>query len=199
MSSPVPADTAEPPDSAEPADIVEIERALSRVAHMLTRFRQHDRTVVAAGVPVDRAAVPLLRALAENGGPMRPGELAVRLAVEAPHVTRQLQRLERAGYVERVPDPDDRRCQRVGLSGTGVEAVESIRASGRRWIGGALAAWSPADRERLAELVNRMVDDFEAHAPATAAPANAPANAAANAPSGAAGAAGTGRAGSARS
>jgi DNA-binding MarR family transcriptional regulator len=152
-----------------PPDIVEIERAISRVAHMLTRFRQHDRTVVAAGVPVDRAAVPLLRALAEHEGPMRPGELAVRLAVEAPHVTRQLQRLERAGYVERVPDPDDRRCLRVGLSGSGVAAVESIRASGRRWIGEALAAWSPAERERLAGLVNRLVDDFESHSAATAA------------------------------
>lgn len=153
--------------SPVPPDVAEIERALSRVAHMLTRFKQHDRTVVAAGVPVDRAAVPLLRALAESGGPMRPGELAVRLAVEAPHVTRQVQRLERAGYVERVPDPDDRRCQRVRLSGSGAAAVESIRESGRRWIFEALAAWSPAERQRLAGLVNRMVDDFETHVDAT--------------------------------
>ena len=36
-----------PPDPAE-AGIAEIERALSRVAHMLTRVRRHDRTVVAA-------------------------------------------------------------------------------------------------------------------------------------------------------
>lgn len=149
--------------SPVPPDIVEIERALSRVAHMLTRFRQHDRTVVAAGVPVDRAAVPLLRTLAEGGGPLRPGELAARLAVEAPHVTRQVQRLERAGYVERVPDPDDRRCQRVGLTPAGADAVESIRASGRRWISEALAVWSPAERAQLARLVHRMVDDFAAH------------------------------------
>lgn len=183
--------------SPVPPDIVEIERALSRVAHMLTRFRQHDRTVVAAGVPVDRAAVPLLRALAENGGPMRPGELAVRLAVEAPHVTRQVQRLERAGYVERVPDPDDRRCRRVTLSGSGLEAVESIRTSGRRWISGALGEWSPAERERLAGLVNRMVDDFESHSGAGASDTSDTADAgAAGAGSGAAepsGHAGSGR------
>ncbi|TDD35381.1 MarR family transcriptional regulator [Actinomadura sp. KC06] len=162
MSSPVPSGAAGPPDAAQSSDVAEIERALSRVAHMLTRFRQHDRTVIAAGVPVDRAAVPLLRALAEHG-PMRPGELAARLAVEAPHVTRQVQRLERAGYVELLPDPDDKRCRRVGLSGSGLHAVESIRASGRRWISEALAGWSPGERERLAGLVHRMVDDFEAH------------------------------------
>ncbi|TDB79798.1 MarR family transcriptional regulator [Actinomadura sp. KC216] len=160
MSAPVPQDDIA--DAAEPGDVAEIERALSRVAHLLTRFRQHDRTVIAAGVPVDRAAVPLLRALAEHG-PMRPGELAARLAVEAPHVTRQVQRLDRAGYVELLPDPDDGRCRLVGLSGPGLRAVESIRASGRRWISEALADWSPGDRERLAGLVHRMMDDFEAH------------------------------------
>ncbi|MFB4310040.1 MarR family winged helix-turn-helix transcriptional regulator [Actinomadura sp. GTD37] len=157
------------PHGPAEAGTAEIERALSRVAHMLTRARQHDRTVAAAGVPVERAAVPVLRALADGGGPMRPGELAARLAVEAPHVTRQVQRLERAGYVERVPDPADGRCRRIGLSESGRAAVESIRAAGRNWIADALAGWTPADRERLAGLVHRMVDDFAAHSDGFAA------------------------------
>ncbi|MQY08604.1 MarR family winged helix-turn-helix transcriptional regulator [Actinomadura macrotermitis] len=147
-----------------PGEIAEIERALTRVAHLLTRVRQHDRTVAAAGVPVDRAAVPLLRLLADNGEPMRPGEIAARLAVEAPHVTRQVQRLEKAGYVDRVPDPDDRRAQRVRLRPAGADAVECVRAAGRRWMAGALAGWSPEERARLADLVHRMVDDFVAYA-----------------------------------
>ncbi|MWA00424.1 MarR family transcriptional regulator [Actinomadura sp. LD22] len=149
--------------AAAPPDIVEIERAISRVAHMLTRAKQHDRTVAEAGVPVDRAAVPLLRALADASGPLRPGELAVLLAVEAPHVTRQVQRLERAGYVERVPDPDDGRAQRVRITDAGLEAFERVRAAWRQWMADALAAWSPDEREQLAGLVHRMVDDFLAH------------------------------------
>ncbi len=108
----------------------------------------------------------MLRALADGGGPMRPGELAAALAVEAPHVTRQVQRLERAGYVEQVPDPDDGRCRRVRLSASGADAVECIRASGRRWIAEAPAGWPPGDRARLAGLVHRMVDDFAAHSDA---------------------------------
>src|SRR6266705_2402578 len=93
-----------------PDDLVELERALTRISHLLTRAKQHDRTVAEAGVAVDRASVPLLRLLADAEEPMRLGELAVRLAVEAPHVTRQVQRLERTGYVERVPDPCDGRA-----------------------------------------------------------------------------------------
>ncbi|RFU42917.1 MarR family transcriptional regulator [Actinomadura logoneensis] len=158
---------------------MEIERALTRVAHLLTRVRRHDSVVAASGVAVDRAAVPLLRLLADNDGPMRPSEIAARLVVEAPHVTRQVQRLERAGYVDRVPDPDDRRAQRVRLSDAGRDAVDCIRAVGRAWMNDALTGWSPGELRDLARLVHRMVDDFAAHSDATgsrcAAPAPAPA------------------------
>jgi DNA-binding MarR family transcriptional regulator len=147
-----------------PDDMIELERALTRISHLLTRARQHDRTVLEAGIAVDRAGAPLLRLLADAPEPMRLGELADRLAVEAPHVTRQVQRLERAGFLERVPDPADGRAQRVRISAEGAEAVECIRAVGRRRMAEALAAWSEEDRHRLAVLCHRMVDDFLRHA-----------------------------------
>jgi DNA-binding MarR family transcriptional regulator len=155
-------DQAPLPDVASD-DIIEIERALTRISHLFTRARRHDRTVTEAGVAVDRADVPLLRLLAE-GGPLRPGEIATHLVVEAPQVTRQLRRLEQAGHIERVPDPADRRCQRVRLSEEGRHAVDRIRAVGRRWMSEALAEWSPQDRHTLTTLFHRMVDDFVDHA-----------------------------------
>jgi DNA-binding MarR family transcriptional regulator len=45
-----------------------------------------------------------------------PGELAARLEVEAPHVTGQVQRLEKAGYAGRGPGPDNRRAQLIQLT-----------------------------------------------------------------------------------
>jgi DNA-binding MarR family transcriptional regulator len=95
---------------------------------------------------------------------VRLGELADRLAVEAPHVTRQIQRLERSGFVERVPDPADGRAQRVRITPAGAEAVECIRAVARRRMAEALAGWSDEDRHRLTVLCHRMVDDFLSHA-----------------------------------
>lgn len=44
---------------------------------------------------------------------MRQAEIARRLGVEPPTVTRMLQRLERSGFVERRPDPSDARLVRV--------------------------------------------------------------------------------------
>jgi len=149
--------------------IVELERALTRIAHLLTRARRHDRTVAAAGVNLDRANVPLLRMLADAAEPMRMGELAACLDVEAPHVTRQIQRLEREGLVDRVVDPDDRRAQRVRITTEGRASVDAIRRVSRRHMREALASWSIEDLRQLAALNHRMVDDFLANAERTEA------------------------------
>src|SRR5438876_10959877 len=100
------------------ADAAEILRAITRIGYLITRARRHDTVRTVAAVPLDRAAVMVLQQLAETG-PVRPGELAARLEVEAPHVTRQVQRLQQAGYADRTPDPDDRRPQLIRLPPAG--------------------------------------------------------------------------------
>jgi DNA-binding MarR family transcriptional regulator len=139
--------------------VIEIERALTRIVYLTGRVRQHDRLMAMAGVSLDRAAVALLRQIADSE-PMRPGELAARLAVEASHVTRQVQQLQKGGYVTRVPDPDDRRAQRIELTPAGQEAIDRIRMAGCRGMELALANWSPEELRQLSTLFHRMVDDF---------------------------------------
>jgi DNA-binding MarR family transcriptional regulator len=148
-----------PVPSAASPEVIEIERALTRITYLSTRARQHDRLMAMAGVPLDRAAVALLRQVADSE-PLRPGELAQRLGVEASHVTRTVQQLQKSGYVTRVPDPDDGRAQRIQLTDAGREAVRRIRDAGARGMQLALADWSPEELGRLATLFHRMVDDF---------------------------------------
>ncbi|MFI8891465.1 MarR family winged helix-turn-helix transcriptional regulator [Streptomyces paradoxus] len=150
------------PDDPSP-EVIEIERALTRITYLSTRARQHERLMALAGVPLDRAAVALLRQIADSE-PQRPGELAARLGVEASHVTRTVQQLQKSGYVTRVPDPDDRRAQRIELTDAGGEAIARIREAGVRGMQVALSAWSPGELGQLATLFHRMVDDFLAHA-----------------------------------
>jgi len=170
-----------PPVPTAPAspEVTEIERALTRITYLSTRARQHDRLMALAGVPLDRAAVALLRQVADSE-PLRPGELANRLGVEASHVTRTVQQLQKSGYVTRVPDPDDRRAQRIELTEAGEQAVASVRDAGARGMQMALSDWSTDELQQLATLFHRMVDDFlnyaideesepEAAAPATTA------------------------------
>ncbi|MER7186354.1 MarR family transcriptional regulator [Streptomyces hyaluromycini] len=144
-------------------EVVEIERALTRITYLSTRARQHERLMALAGVPLDRAAVALLRQVADSE-PLRPGELAQRLGVEASHVTRTVQQLQKSGYVTRVPDPDDRRAQRIELTDAGRAAVDRVRDAGARGMQLALGEWEPEELRQLATLFHRMVDDFLAYA-----------------------------------
>ncbi|WP_327715086.1 MarR family transcriptional regulator [Streptomyces sp. NBC_00490] len=150
------------PDGPASPQVIEIERALTRITYLSTRARQHDRLMALAGVPLDRAAVALLRQVADSE-PLRPGELANRLGVEASHVTRTVQQLQKTGYVTRVPDPDDRRAQRIELTETGRQAIDRVRDAGARGMQLALSEWAPEELGQLATLFHRMVDDFLAY------------------------------------
>ncbi|WOX16672.1 MarR family transcriptional regulator [Streptomyces sp. N50] len=147
------------PEAPASPEVTEIERALTRITYLSTRARQHDRLMALAGVPLDRAAVALLRQVADSD-PLRPGELAQRLGVEASHVTRTVQQLQKSGYVTRVPDPDDRRAQRIELTEAGRQAVSNVRDAGARGMQMALSEWSTDELQQLATLFHRMVDDF---------------------------------------
>jgi DNA-binding MarR family transcriptional regulator len=78
------------------------------------------------------------------------GTLSVRLA-----------RLERAGYVERERDPDDRRGAIVTLSDRGRERVEAARPAYDDTAARLAAGLPDADREQFAERLRRWLGFFE--------------------------------------
>ena len=57
----------------------------------------------------------------------RPSELAARLRISKQALNYLLGELERLGYLERRPDPDDQRSRRVVLTRRGDRAVRTIR------------------------------------------------------------------------
>jgi DNA-binding MarR family transcriptional regulator len=118
--------------------------------------------MITAGVPLDRAAVVILRELSVTGA-VRLGELAHALRMEASTITRQVQKLTRAGYVKRIPDPSDNRAQIIVLTSSGKAAATRVTAQARQGILAALAHWTPSDLHQLATLLNRVLDDLAAY------------------------------------
>src|SRR3954463_13380089 len=57
----------------------------------------------------------------------RPSDLAVRLRISKQALNYLLGELERLGYLERRPDPDDLRSKRVALTRRGISAIRVIR------------------------------------------------------------------------
>lgn len=93
--------------------------------------------------------------LSETDG-LRQSELAERLNVEPPTVTKTVQNLEEAGLVERSPDPDDARAQRVVLTERGDDLIEDIT---KTWMGVEEPMLDGfTDEERI--LLRRMLVDI---------------------------------------
>jgi len=57
----------------------------------------------------------------------RPSDLAARLRISKQALNHLLGQLEHLGYLERRPDPDDRRSKRIALTPRGTRAATTIR------------------------------------------------------------------------
>jgi DNA-binding MarR family transcriptional regulator len=69
--------------------------------------------------------------------------------------------LEAAGLVVRTHDPGDRRAAVVSTTERGDDLVARVREARNRAFGQMLAGWAAADRARLADLLERLVEDIE--------------------------------------
>jgi len=79
----------------------------------------------------------------------RPSELAGRLGVSKQALNYLLGELERTGYVERQPHPDDQRSKRIALTDRGMAAVVVIRDA----VGEVEAVWAEQlGADRFAQL-----------------------------------------------
>jgi DNA-binding MarR family transcriptional regulator len=83
-------------------------------------------------------------------------EIAARAGVEAPTISRMVQRLERAGFVERRADAFDGRIQRVWLTAAGRAAHPKVRQAWDELEAAALAGLDAADRETLSDLLDQI-------------------------------------------
>jgi DNA-binding MarR family transcriptional regulator len=97
---------------------------------------------------LSRTATSVLANL-HHAGPQRITDLAAAEAVAQPTMTSLVTRLERAGLVQRGPDPDDARAVRVALTEDGAHRLQSIRADRSALIAERLAALGPDQRAAL--------------------------------------------------
>ncbi|MCG0287835.1 MarR family winged helix-turn-helix transcriptional regulator [Streptomyces sp. PSAA01] len=159
--------TAEEPEAGQGGDgghdLLAMLPRLTQLNGAVNRGRLTERAMEAAGVSVDRPAMSVLITLHMAGGPLRVGEIASRMQVVGPHVTRQVNELARRGLVHRVTDPDDQRARLIEPTAEGAAATDRYMRTVLGWFGDALAGWSPHDREVFGRLLARFVDDLTAH------------------------------------
>ncbi|MFI6118931.1 MarR family winged helix-turn-helix transcriptional regulator [Streptomyces sp. NPDC051064] len=139
--------------------VPELHRSLSDLAHVLGSARTHARLRAQSGVPIDRASLTLLRALAAASAPMPMGDLADILMVRASHVSRQMRSLKEEGLVTTVREPgDDHRVRRISITEDGRDLVSRMETTGQRWLTDALADFTPDELHTTAAVIKRIAD-----------------------------------------
>lgn len=114
-----------------------------------------------AGVGLNFSQFLALKKLGEDG-PMAPGELARILNYSPGAMTRLLDKLEQLAYLQRVPDPNDRRALRLELTPSGIEIHKRMIACGNAAAERAFGEISDAEQRQLHALLARVLEHLHA-------------------------------------
>jgi DNA-binding MarR family transcriptional regulator len=141
---------------------LEVEGIVHRMNGLTRRIRRsHNEVLAEHGLTWEEWDV--LGALRRAGSPYRrsAGQLAKIAELSSGAMTNRLDRLEQAGFVQRIPDPNDRRGVLVELTAAGRKKwLESTGAEAEREALIA-AALTKAEKEQLNGLLRRLMLEFE--------------------------------------
>jgi DNA-binding MarR family transcriptional regulator len=90
-------------------------------------------------------------------GPMTATELARAVELDGGAMTRQLDQLERRGYLRRLPHEQDRRALRIELTPEGDLLWQQLTGCNERVLEAAQRSLSEVERERLHDYLNRVL------------------------------------------
>jgi DNA-binding MarR family transcriptional regulator len=151
---------------------LEVEGIVDRIGGLNRRFRRAlDETL--AEFDLDNAEWRLLGLLVRKaawGEPGKapeqayrtsPGKLAKMMELSSGAMTNRLDRLEEAGLIRRLPDPDDRRGIQVEATDKGrrlYEETVDVQARKEQFVAAAL---TEAEKKQLNALLRRLMLEFE--------------------------------------
>jgi DNA-binding MarR family transcriptional regulator len=134
--------------------------ALLRMAFETVQRRMLDGLHAAGFDDLDTPHLTVLQYPGPDG--MRPSDLAARLRMSKQALNYMLGELERMGYLERRPDPDDLRARRIALTSRGHEMIlvirKAVRATEREWA-------AALGEDRVEELRSLLVEIQALHEP----------------------------------
>jgi DNA-binding MarR family transcriptional regulator len=160
------APTSEAPTSEAPTGdetIAAIESALHSLARRLRQAQLKDYLAQQAGDDIDQAGMAVLYVLYGGKSSLRVTDLAARLGIDPPAVTRKAQQLERLGLVSRTRDTGDARASLLQLTPAGRKVLKRFLLARHQWLATLLADWPPAECREFARLITRFADDIDQH------------------------------------
>lgn len=139
-----------------------VEAIVNRIQALTKRLRaQMEETL--ADHNLSPGEFQVLCSLEWAGPPHRstPGKLAKRSDLSSGAMTNRLDGLERAGFIRRLPDPEDRRGIVVELTAEGEKAWEAALAATAAKESFVASALDEDEKEQLNSLLRRLLLAFE--------------------------------------
>lgn len=145
------------------------DESLEAIQRELTAFARRARATAARLHPeLSLVSFTLLAHLEEQQG-CRATDLAAHYMLDKSTVSRQVAALERLGFVERRPDPDDQRVRVLHPTAAGYKVLAVAYERRRELIRERLADWSQEDLSRFADYLTRYTEASSALTPSLGA------------------------------
>ena len=135
-------------------------RPIGRLISILHRRAQSHYTRALKEFGISSAEYPVLFYLQREEGRTQD-EIAAELSIDKSAVTRIVRSLCDKGLVTRSQDSEDRRCNRVWLTGRGHDTAGPIRQAKKEWSAILLDHISEEEQDILAGLLERMAANVE--------------------------------------
>ena len=112
---------------------------------------------------LQRGEFDVLATLRRAGEPFQltPTDLFKSLMLTSGAMTNRLDRLESRGYIERLPDPNDRRGTLVQLTPRGLEIINEALEAHVKLEHSLIAALSTTEKEEMSQLLRKLLISFE--------------------------------------
>jgi DNA-binding MarR family transcriptional regulator len=129
----------------------------------LARIFEREVEALYARYGLNQSQFGVLAALRRAGPPycLSPTALYNSLLISSGAMTNRLDRLGAAGYIDRIPDPEDGRSMLVALTPAGKRLIDRILGPHYENERRLLASLSPGDRERFVEILRKLLLEFE--------------------------------------
>ena len=140
--------------------VVAVEAAIADLYRLANNPEIHRARQRRLGTDLSRTELEALRRV-DDLGPIAVTKVAEVLGLSLAATSRMLARLDGDGYVARRRDPDDGRVTRYATTSAGRRVRAQFQSSTQDEVAAVLAGWGPGDRERLADLFVRLVDQMK--------------------------------------
>lgn len=139
-------------------------KVVSRI-NMLARIMKGKIDGVLTNIGLPYEVTEILFTLRRSGPPYRrtPTQISQGLLFSSATITNRLDRLEKAGYIIRLPDPSDRRGTLIELTPEGAQVVDEVIQAHLANMSKLIDGLSPEEHKMLEGLLRKLLlsMDFE--------------------------------------